>query len=186
MTDIRPRIAFMGGMEECNNFIKEHDIDRKKIQCFGSPKALRGCDKLLIITGKNYQYNHPEHYLLQEFIDLGRGKRWDGTLQELTAFQYVDPQSERTKVLLEADKLITGDRNHTYGSPTENFANIAQMWNIQFKHMLKDDVEFEAKDVASAMISLKLARMIAGGSRDTWVDIAGYAGCGAECSTDEK
>lgn len=86
----------------------------------------------------------------------------------------------RRQVLEEAADLIDGDRNKTYGSPTENFTNIAELWNVRFKHMFREGEKFTASDVADAMILLKAARGIAGSTRDTYVDIAGYAGCGQE------
>lgn len=83
-------------------------------------------------------------------------------------------------MLEHAADLIDGDRNHTYGSPTQNFQNIAEMWNVRFKHMLKDDVSFSASDVADAQIIVKVARGIANKTSDTYTDIAGYAACGHE------
>jgi hypothetical protein len=87
----------------------------------------------------------------------------------------------RAKALREAEKLVTGDRNKSYGSPVQNFQNTADLWNTQFRHMLKDDAEFTAAHVAQAMVLLKMARMIAGKKRDNWIDVIGYAGCGVEC-----
>ena len=40
----------------------------------------------------------------------------------------------------------------------------------------------DAKDVAMMMVLLKIARIAAGGGKaDSWIDLAGYAACGAEC-----
>lgn len=91
----------------------------------------------------------------------------------------------RAQVLEEAKRLITGDRNKSYGSATENFTNIAKIWNVQFGHMLKDGYEFTAGQVGEAMISVKLARAIAQPKRDNYVDMAGYAACTAEVRSDE-
>lgn len=90
--------------------------------------------------------------------------------------------SPRASVLREAEALITGDRNKAYGSPTENFANIAALWNVQFGHKLKDGEAFSPEDTALAMIHVKMARIIAQPKRDNWTDIAGYAACGYEAS----
>ena len=86
----------------------------------------------------------------------------------------------RAEVLSEATDLITGDRNVSYGTPTQNFTNIAEMWTTRFKHLLLPEARFEASDVGDAMILLKVARNIADTKRDTYVDIAGYAGCAWE------
>ncbi len=89
-------------------------------------------------------------------------------------------KTPRRKVLEEAADLIDGDRNVTYGSPTQNFENIAELWNVRFGHLLKNGKTFTAPDVADAMILLKVARNIADPKRDNAVDIAGYAACGWE------
>jgi hypothetical protein len=96
------------------------------------------------------------------------------------------PKPERVKVLLEAAELIDGDRNKSYGTPTQNFANIAEMWTTRFRHKLAPGEVFTASDVADAMILLKVARNIAQNKRDNYVDLAGYAGCGYEASLSEQ
>lgn len=43
-------------------------------------------------------------------------------------------------------------------------------------------VYIDANDVAMMMALLKIARIAAGGGKaDSWIDLAGYAACGAEC-----
>ncbi len=95
-------------------------------------------------------------------------------------------KSPRRELLEEAADLIDGDRNVSYGSPTQNFQNIAELWNTRFAHMLKDGEKFTAADVADSMILVKVARNIANQKRDNWADIAGYAGCGYEASLDDE
>lgn len=92
--------------------------------------------------------------------------------------------SPRAALLREAEILVTGDRNKSYGSPTENFANIADLWNVQFKHKLVDGAKFTPTDVAVAMIHVKQARLIAQPKRDNFTDIAGYAACGWEAEAE--
>ena len=84
--------------------------------------------------------------------------------------------SPRVEALREAAKIISGDRNKQYGGPEDNFTNIAKVWSVLFKR------EFTTEDVAMAMVGLKVARYAAnsGFQPDTWIDIAGYAGCGYE------
>lgn len=86
----------------------------------------------------------------------------------------------REQVLTEATGLITGDRNQTYGSPTQNFTDTAMMWSIILRPKLADGMTIDPGEVASMMVALKLCRQVAKPHRDAWVDIAGYAGCGAE------
>lgn len=90
----------------------------------------------------------------------------------------------REDVLSEAARLITGDRNQTYGSPTQNFQDTAAIWSIILRNKLRDGVRIEPGEVASMMVGLKLARQPAQPKRDNWVDIAGYAGCGYEADVE--
>lgn len=90
----------------------------------------------------------------------------------------------REGVLSEAVTLITGDRNQTYGSPTQNFTDTANVWNTILRRKLKDGESIEPGEVAAMMVGLKLVRMVAQPKRDNWVDIAGYAGCGYEADVD--
>lgn len=92
----------------------------------------------------------------------------------------------RAEVLREAESLITGDRNETYGTPTENFTNIAELITTRFRHKLKDGETITATDVADIQILVKIARNIAQTKRDNFVDIAGYAACGYETTIDDK
>jgi hypothetical protein len=83
----------------------------------------------------------------------------------------------RVEALREAATIISSDRNKSYGGPEENFDRIAKLWTMLF------GVEFSQEDVAMAMIAVKMARYMnrdGGFQRDTWIDIAGYAGCGYE------
>lgn len=92
----------------------------------------------------------------------------------------------RAELLREAETLITGERNESYGTPTQNFDNIAGLWNVQFGHMLKDGQRFTGAHVAQAMSHVKLARMVAQPKRDNWLDLAGYAACGWEAQEAEQ
>lgn len=79
----------------------------------------------------------------------------------------------RKKILNEAESIVNGEREGQYGSPEDNFQKIADMWTAYL------GCPVDAKDVAVMMIMLKSARIGSGtGSRDCWVDIAGYAACG--------
>lgn len=93
--------------------------------------------------------------------------------------------SPRASVLREAEKLITGDRNKTYGPPSQNFQNIATLWNVRLSNKFKDGEEITAAEVAELMVLLKIARNMTELKRDTMIDIAGYAACGWEASLDD-
>jgi hypothetical protein len=100
------------------------------------------------------------------------------TEQATTAKPTTDDTPIRVEALREAARIINGDRNAQYGGPEENFTNIAKIWSVIFQR------EFTTEDVAMAMIGMKLARFVSnyGFQPDTWIDIAGYAGCGYEVS----
>jgi hypothetical protein len=87
----------------------------------------------------------------------------------------------RKETLTLAEKAVCGDRQQSYGSPEDNFKMIANLWGLYTGH------SFDARDVAVMMILLKIARISTGTNKnDNWVDIAGYAACGAEVNADEE
>ena len=93
-------------------------------------------------------------------------------------------ESDRADVLLDAAKLITGDRNASYGPPTQDFKRTADMWTALLQYKLKPDERIKPKDVAWMMIMLKASRAQHSNKRDNYVDAAGYAGCGYECAVE--
>ncbi|AAG59754.1 phosphofructokinase [Mycobacterium phage Bxb1] len=75
-------------------------------------------------------------------------------------------------ILEEAQRLIHGPRNKNYGHPRENFADISALFSAYLERPITD------LDVANLMILVKVARVKgAGYHRDSYTDIAGYAGC---------
>ena len=88
------------------------------------------------------------------------------------------------KTILElAAEAVTGDRRRDYGSPKENHERISILWNAYISCRDKDLGEpITALDVANMMILLKIARSCNTPTKDTYIDIAGYAQCAAEIS----
>ncbi|MDV6975290.1 DUF6378 domain-containing protein [Mycobacterium intracellulare] len=74
-------------------------------------------------------------------------------------------------VLQEAERIINGQRREDYGGVTESFNLIGGMWSAYL------GINVSAHDVANLMVLLKVARAKNGFHRDSYVDIAGYAGC---------
>ena len=72
-------------------------------------------------------------------------------------------------ILEEAQKAVYGDRQAEYGTVTDNFGTIAQLWSA----ILKTKVTPE--QVGLCMIQVKVAREMYKPKRDNLVDIAGYA-----------
>lgn len=86
------------------------------------------------------------------------------------------PLPPRVEALREAARLINSERNVHYGPPSENFNRIARIWSVIL------GIEVTEEDVAMCMVGVKVARYASksGYQPDTWIDIAGYAGCGYE------
>ena len=82
----------------------------------------------------------------------------------------------RTHTLETASARINGDREKDYGTPQENFANIAKGWAV----ILGADVT--AEQVALCMAWLKIARLANGPHVDSYIDGAGYLALASELS----
>lgn len=108
---------------------------------------------------------------------------WGATTATASTFSIqgvVRPKTVRGLVLEEADELLHGDREKDYGSPKENFKRTADRLRISFPERA-----WTPADVARLMIDIKLGRAAQGYTRDTAVDIAGYAALWAELSEKE-
>lgn len=91
----------------------------------------------------------------------------------------------RADILHAAEKCVCGQREQDYGTPEDNFETIAEFWETYLSRACVDEaggVYIDATDVAMMMALLKIARIAGGsGTRDSFIDLAGYAACGAEC-----
>ena len=76
----------------------------------------------------------------------------------------------KKSVLEEAQELLHGARMEEYGSPVDSFKRISKMWSIFL------DTEVTPEQVALCLIQMKVSRAIYSNKRDSFVDIAGYAG----------
>lgn len=85
------------------------------------------------------------------------------------------PEIIEEDILLEALRITKEDRQNQYGPPNQDFARTAALWSALFAD--KMTTPFEARDVAMAMICLKLSRETHQKKRDNSTDIAGYARC---------
>jgi hypothetical protein len=84
----------------------------------------------------------------------------------------------REETLDRAKQAVCGQRENKYGSPEDNFQSIAALW-AAYKN-----VSFTSNDVAMMMALLKIARIKTGtATEDSFVDLAGYAACGAEIAS---
>lgn len=86
-----------------------------------------------------------------------------------------DNGTTRKSVLEQALQTVTQDRERQYGTPENSFKAIAGAWSWYL------DKEITAKDVTLMMCLFKAARVKTGRFKaDNWVDLIGYAACGAE------
>lgn len=80
-------------------------------------------------------------------------------------------------VLQEADSVVNGERQASYGHPFFNFRDIASFWTTYLRGKYGDrfDLVLAAEDIGSLMILMKVSREMHEHKRDNLVDIAGYA-----------
>lgn len=91
---------------------------------------------------------------------------------------------DRKACLDAAASCVLQDRNDEYGGPEENFTDVAALWTVIFRRLLKPGVSFEPHHVALGQDAVKTARLMGNPTHaDSWVDKAGYAACGAEVAT---
>ena len=104
----------------------------------------------------------------EEWQDLGRP-----TIDEIKA----NHPSAGEKALpphREAELLVLGARQDTYGHPLDNFTANAHMWTGTLYYKLKDGEVITPEDVALLMTQVKIAREINVSKRDNLVDAHGY------------
>lgn len=96
---------------------------------------------------------------------------------------------KRSEILAEAEKCVCGKREQEYGTPEDNFTTIGLLWSVYLRAAHPDLQKvlpingINAKDVATMMALLKVARIAAGSSQDSFIDLAGYAACAGEIAT---
>lgn len=84
----------------------------------------------------------------------------------------------RKECLDGAAAAVLQDRNVSYGPPEDTFERIAKIWSAVL------DCDVTAAQVCLCLAGLKMARLAYNPSHaDSWVDMAGYAACGAEIGT---
>lgn len=71
-------------------------------------------------------------------------------------------------ILKEAQKLVDGDRQESYGSPKLCLQRTADILSVLL------DREVNVKEICMFNIAQKLARTVGSEKRDNWIDAAGY------------
>lgn len=77
-------------------------------------------------------------------------------------------ETARGAVLAEADNIIHGERQGSYGSPRDTFERVASRWSQTL------GIRVEPWQCALMMADLKLARLANGFHHDSVVDGIGY------------
>ena len=87
----------------------------------------------------------------------------------------------RKECLDAAAGCVLQDRNASYGGPEDSFGVIANFWSVYLGRKVYPH------DVAMMMALLKIARIKGNhGYADGYIDLAGYAACGAECAMPDR
>ena len=83
--------------------------------------------------------------------------------------------------VLQAAKEAVESRGKAYAPPNGNFRRIAALWEPIL------GIPVEPHEVALCLAALKIARLVEadGDHPDSWIDLAGYAACGAEVTTED-
>lgn len=80
----------------------------------------------------------------------------------------------------EAIRLFTGDRNADYGDATDNFQDIADLWTVALRPLLREGAAITAEQVAVCSALIKVARLNNTPNHDdSWVDATAYLALGA-------
>lgn len=112
------------------------------------------------------------------------------TLTQDVIFPTAPDDPPRKEVLLESINIITGDRNNSYGPPTQDFRRSADaMSAMGYGKLDACTGKFKPlapSDIAILVIMIKISRLQHSPKKDNWVDIGGYTGCGYECSLEEQ
>lgn len=90
----------------------------------------------------------------------------------------------RSEILKAAERCVCTDRNQQYGEPEDNFRTISMLWSV---YLCARGMEqpLGAADVGAMMALFKLGRIATGGDKaDNFIDLAGYAACAGEISTE--
>lgn len=97
--------------------------------------------------------------------------------EEVSALDHWENAVTPKSILDEAQGIIWGDREKTYGEPDVNLKRIAGMWNAYMSAKAQSKgTTIEPEDVCWMMVMLKASRQMNTPKRDNLVDAAGYIG----------
>lgn len=97
-----------------------------------------------------------------------------GAAKEITQESVYQESIRNETVCQEADRIVSFDRQATYGHPAEDMMRTGAMWEAILG---VEPGKIGPEQVAMCMIAVKLSRLCHGMKRDSVVDICGYAKC---------
>lgn len=86
----------------------------------------------------------------------------------------------------QAEKLVLGDRNESYGNPADDYAKTAGAWSALLIHKLKPGCVITAKEAILMMAVLKISREFNKPKPDNLIDAHGYLDCAEWVETGNK
>ena len=123
---------------------------------------------------------------MEKLSQMSSGQELLGSKERKQEMQINSPKTARARILDEAMEITHKDRNATYGSPEDNFQQIADLWNAYLKAVRVNTnnatygghIPLKPADVAVMNMLIKVARLAKTPSHhDSAVDVAGYAAC---------
>ena len=122
---------------------------------------------VVVVSGEGQLLNHP---FVKTFCQTAANVV-DGCGLLASLIKAQRPKS----VLLEAESLVNGPRNDSYGPPGADYAKTAKIWSGVLLPKLREDIT--PAEAMLCMIAVKMSREVHRHKRDNLVDIAGYAEC---------
>ena len=82
--------------------------------------------------------------------------------------------SEERSCLIDAEAIVSGQRQEDYGRPKQNHEATAAFWEIYMRRKYGIEIVFSARDVCMMNILQKISRDCCKSIHDNLVDICGY------------
>lgn len=130
-----------------------------------------------------HYYGLPQEWSGKEWVDLvprgSASEKPNGCGHNSAAALEMAPITREHA--LEKAKSAVADRGEVYGNPKANFERTARRWRAHIENRYGIVVPIDAASVAIMSADVKFARLEESiNHADSWVDVAGYAACGAE------
>lgn len=99
-------------------------------------------------TGRNYSFNS---------VSIG------------TVFDFVDARDVKPSLLMQAERVVNGDRNEQYGDPNIAFQEYADILSTTF------DIHLTPEQICKVQMAIKLGRLKYKFKEDSLLDLMGYS-----------